>query len=145
MQAAIDITFPYLHAREAFEKKIGKFQVSCKNDWPKKDVHITCNHLWLQLMQAKMADMYTRLMACRSYLYTVARACDKGHFNNKVRTVSKIEKWWKYKFSFVLFFLGLCCNYSLCCRKCYSGCLGCHSMSRYDEILVIIYILELQW
>ena len=35
-------------------------------------------------MQAKMADMYARLMACRSYLYTVARACDKGHFNNKV-------------------------------------------------------------
>ncbi|CAB3989676.1 Isovaleryl- dehydrogenase, mitochondrial [Paramuricea clavata] len=61
MQAAIDITFPYLHAREAFDEKIGKFQ----------------------LMQAKMADMYTRLMACRSYLYTVARACDKGHFNNK--------------------------------------------------------------
>ncbi|XP_028399948.1 isovaleryl-CoA dehydrogenase, mitochondrial-like [Dendronephthya gigantea] len=61
MQAAVDITFPYLHTREAFDKKIGNFQ----------------------LMQAKMADMYTRLMACRSYLYTVARACDAGHFNNK--------------------------------------------------------------
>ncbi len=30
-------------------------------------------------MQAKMADMYTRLSACRSYVYSVARACDKGH------------------------------------------------------------------
>ncbi len=37
--------------------------------------------LWnfVQLMQAKMADMYTRLSACRSYVYSVARACDKGH------------------------------------------------------------------
>ena len=30
-----------------------------------------------------MADMYTQLSACRSYIYSVARACDKGHFNNK--------------------------------------------------------------
>lgn len=30
-------------------------------------------------MQGKMADMYTRLTACRSYLYSVARACDRGH------------------------------------------------------------------
>lgn len=31
-----------------------------------------------------MADMYTRLMACRQYVYNVARACDRGHFNAKV-------------------------------------------------------------
>lgn len=37
-----------------------------------------------QLMQGKMADMYTRLMACRQYVYNVARACDRGHFNAKV-------------------------------------------------------------
>uniref|UniRef100_A0A8C8EGK2 Isovaleryl-CoA dehydrogenase, mitochondrial n=1 Tax=Oncorhynchus tshawytscha TaxID=74940 RepID=A0A8C8EGK2_ONCTS len=35
-----------------------------------------------RLMQAKMADMYTRLAACRQYLYNVARACDKGHSNS---------------------------------------------------------------
>lgn len=35
-------------------------------------------------MQGKMADMYTRLMACRQYVYNVARACDQGHFNAKV-------------------------------------------------------------
>ena len=33
----------------------------------------------LQLLQGKMADMYTRLTACRSYMYAVARACDRGH------------------------------------------------------------------
>ena len=37
-----------------------------------------------QLVQAKMADMYTRLSACRSYVYSVARACDAGHVNTKV-------------------------------------------------------------
>lgn len=35
-----------------------------------------------------MADMYTRLSACRSYVYSVARACDAGHVNTKVRSVS---------------------------------------------------------
>lgn len=38
-----------------------------------------------QLMQGKMANMYTRLSSCRQYLYNVARACDKGHFSAKVR------------------------------------------------------------
>ena len=40
--------------------------------------------LTFQLIQAKMADMYTRLSACRSYVYSVARACDAGHVNTKV-------------------------------------------------------------
>ena len=43
--------------------------------------HVT---FYLQLVQAKMADMYTRLSACRSYVYSVARACDAGHVNTKV-------------------------------------------------------------
>lgn len=34
-------------------------------------------------MQGKMADMYTRLMACRQYVYNVARACDEGHITAK--------------------------------------------------------------
>ncbi|KAF3701185.1 Isovaleryl-CoA dehydrogenase, mitochondrial [Channa argus] len=59
MQAVLDVAIPYLHVREAFGQKIGHFQ----------------------LMQGKMADMYTRLSACRQYLYNVARACDKGHFS----------------------------------------------------------------
>ena len=44
----------------------------------------TCVSFNLQLVQAKMADMYTRLSACRSYVYSVARACDAGHVNTKV-------------------------------------------------------------
>ncbi|VDK45389.1 unnamed protein product [Anisakis simplex] len=61
MQAACDIAFDYAHQREAFGSKIGTFQ----------------------LIQAKMADMYTTLNACRSYLYNVARATDEGHLTNK--------------------------------------------------------------
>ncbi|XP_042328567.1 isovaleryl-CoA dehydrogenase, mitochondrial [Sceloporus undulatus] len=61
MQAVLDNVVPYLHVREAFGQKIGHFQ----------------------LMQGKMADIYTRLMACRQYVYNVARACDRGHFNAK--------------------------------------------------------------
>ncbi|NXY07908.1 IVD protein, partial [Pteruthius melanotis] len=61
MQAVLDHAIPYLHVREAFGQKIGHFQ----------------------LMQGKMADMYTRLMACRQYVYNVAKACDQGHFNAK--------------------------------------------------------------
>ncbi|XP_028995807.1 isovaleryl-CoA dehydrogenase, mitochondrial [Betta splendens] len=60
MQAVLDSAVPYLHVREAFGQKIGHFQ----------------------LMQGKMADMYTRLSSCRQYLYNVARACDKGHINS---------------------------------------------------------------
>ncbi|XP_070544901.1 isovaleryl-CoA dehydrogenase, mitochondrial-like [Ptychodera flava] len=57
MQAAVDIAIPYMHTRKAFGQPVGHFQ----------------------LMQAKMADMYTRLSACRSYVYNVAKACDMGH------------------------------------------------------------------
>ncbi|XP_039247956.1 isovaleryl-CoA dehydrogenase, mitochondrial-like [Styela clava] len=61
MQAVMDNAIPYLHERKQFGKRIGEFQ----------------------LMQGKIADMYTRLSACRSYVYSVARACDKDHFSNK--------------------------------------------------------------
>merc|ERR1711953_866527 len=61
MQAACDTAFAYARERKQFNTKIGEFQ----------------------LIQAKMADMYTALSSSRAYLYSVARACDKGHFNNK--------------------------------------------------------------
>ncbi|KAL4710565.1 hypothetical protein ACJJTC_008967 [Scirpophaga incertulas] len=61
MQAAIDTAFEYAHIRKQFGKPIGEFQ----------------------LLQGKMADMYTTLSACRSYLYNVAKACDDGHVNSK--------------------------------------------------------------
>lgn len=56
MQACLDITLPYVHERRQFNKPIGEFQ----------------------LIQAKIADMYTILNASRAYLYTVANACDNG-------------------------------------------------------------------
>jgi isovaleryl-CoA dehydrogenase len=56
MQACMDVTMPYLHERKQFGQAIGEFQ----------------------LMQGKLADMYTTLNACRAYVYAVARACDAG-------------------------------------------------------------------
>lgn len=56
MQACMDIVLPYVHARKQFGQAIGEFQ----------------------LMQGKLADMYAALNASRSYLYAVARACNRG-------------------------------------------------------------------
>ena len=61
MQACVDTAFPYVHEREQFGDKIGHFQ----------------------LLQGKMADMYTRLSACRLYVYAVARSCDSGSASSK--------------------------------------------------------------
>jgi isovaleryl-CoA dehydrogenase len=61
MQACLDIALPYTREREQFGQKIGGFQ----------------------LIQAKLADMYTQLNAARAYVYTVAKACDKGHVTRK--------------------------------------------------------------
>jgi isovaleryl-CoA dehydrogenase len=55
MGASLDLVLPYIHERKQFEKPIGTFQ----------------------LMQAKIADMYTEFNASRSYVYAVARACDE--------------------------------------------------------------------
>lgn len=56
MRACFDLVLPYVHQRKQFGKPIGTFE----------------------LMQAKIADMYSTMNACRSYVYAVARACDKG-------------------------------------------------------------------
>ncbi|MCC5871159.1 MAG: isovaleryl-CoA dehydrogenase [Gammaproteobacteria bacterium] len=56
MQACLELVAPYLHERQQFGQPIGSFQ----------------------LMQAKLADMYTLTNAARSYVYAVARACDSG-------------------------------------------------------------------
>ncbi|KAL3282573.1 hypothetical protein HHI36_005751 [Cryptolaemus montrouzieri] len=61
MQACCDVAFSYAHIRKQFDVRIGEFQ----------------------LIQGKMADMYTTLSACRSYLYNVARACDNKKVNSK--------------------------------------------------------------
>ena len=61
MAGAMDVVVPYIHEREQFGKPIGTFQ----------------------LMQGKVADMYTTMNACRSYVYSVARACDEGQTTRK--------------------------------------------------------------
>jgi isovaleryl-CoA dehydrogenase len=61
MQACLDLVLPYIHTRTQFNQPIGEFQ----------------------LIQAKIADMYTTLSACRSYLYAVAANCDRGEINNR--------------------------------------------------------------
>ena len=61
MQAAMDVVVPYIHERKQFDQAIGEFQ----------------------LVQGKIADMYTTLNACRAYLYTVAAACDRGETSRK--------------------------------------------------------------
>ncbi|MDE2185017.1 MAG: isovaleryl-CoA dehydrogenase [Alphaproteobacteria bacterium] len=61
MQACLDAVIPYLHDRKQFGKAIGEFQ----------------------LMQGKLADMYTELNASRAYVYAVARACDRGRTTRK--------------------------------------------------------------
>ncbi len=56
MQACIDLVVPYLHDRKQFGQPIGEFQ----------------------LMQAKLADMYTAMNSCRAYSYAVAKSCDRN-------------------------------------------------------------------
>ena len=61
MQACLDLAADYVHQREQFGKAIGEFQ----------------------LVQAKIADMYTRLSATRAYVYAVNQACDRGETTRK--------------------------------------------------------------
>ncbi|MGZ8198457.1 MAG: isovaleryl-CoA dehydrogenase [Burkholderiales bacterium] len=61
MQACLDAVLPYVHERRQFGQPIGTFQ----------------------LIQAKLADMYTTLNACKAYVYVVARACDDGRVARK--------------------------------------------------------------
>jgi len=61
MQAALDVVIPYIHDRKQFGQAIGEFQ----------------------LIQGKVADMYTAANACRAYVYAVARACDRGETTRK--------------------------------------------------------------
>ena len=61
MQSCLDVVLPYVHDRQQFGKSIGEFQ----------------------LMQGKLADMYTTLNACKAYVYAVAKACDRGETTRK--------------------------------------------------------------
>jgi isovaleryl-CoA dehydrogenase len=61
MQACMDVVLPYIHERKQFGQPIGEFQ----------------------LMQGKLADMYTTMNACKAYAYAVGRACDDGRITRK--------------------------------------------------------------
>jgi len=61
MQACLDVVLPYIHERKQFGQSIGEFQ----------------------LIQGKVADMYTILSASRAYLYSVAKSCDQGNSSRK--------------------------------------------------------------
>ncbi|MCW8890361.1 MAG: isovaleryl-CoA dehydrogenase [Sedimenticola sp.] len=61
MQACMDVVVPYIHEREQFGRPIGEFE----------------------LMQGKMADMYTTMNACKAYVYAVGKACDRGETTRK--------------------------------------------------------------
>ncbi|MGI9512040.1 MAG: isovaleryl-CoA dehydrogenase [Anderseniella sp.] len=61
MAACMDVVVPYSHERKQFGRSIGEFQ----------------------LMQGKLADMYTTMNACRAYVYSVAAACDRGETTRK--------------------------------------------------------------
>jgi isovaleryl-CoA dehydrogenase len=63
MAAALDVAIPYVHERQQFGQPIGEFQ----------------------LMQGKLADMYTTFNACRAYVYAVAAALDRGHGGTAAR------------------------------------------------------------
>ncbi len=61
MQACMDTVVPYIHERKQFDTPIGQFQ----------------------LVQGKIADMYTTMNACKAYVYAVGRACDRGETTRK--------------------------------------------------------------
>jgi isovaleryl-CoA dehydrogenase len=61
MAVCMDVVLPYVHDRQQFGQPIGEFQ----------------------LMQGKVADMYSTMMACKAYVYAVAQACDRGETTRK--------------------------------------------------------------
>jgi isovaleryl-CoA dehydrogenase len=67
MAACMDVVIPYVHERKQFGQSIGEFQ----------------------LMQGKLADMYSTMMACRAYVYAVGQACDRAKTPDDVRALRK--------------------------------------------------------
>ena len=67
MQACMDVVVPYIHDRKQFGQSIGEFQ----------------------LIQGKMADMYSTMMACKAYVYAVGQACDRAKNPEALRALRK--------------------------------------------------------
>ena len=70
MQYALEIAVPYTNVRSQFGRRIGEFE----------------------LIQGKIADMYTKFCASRAYVYSVAKSCDVGNRDNKVEASNPIFK-----------------------------------------------------
>src|SRR6266566_507721 len=67
MSACLVVGMPYVHERKQFGQPIGEFQ----------------------LMQGKIADMYSTMMACKAYVYAVGQACDRATIPEVVRALRK--------------------------------------------------------
>ena len=67
MQACMDVVVPYIHDRKQFGQAIGEFQ----------------------LMQGKIADMYSTMMACKAYVYAVGQACERAGSPDAIRALRK--------------------------------------------------------
>ena len=67
MQACMDVVVPYVHERQQFGQAIGEFQ----------------------LMQGKLADMYSTMMACKAYVYAEGQACDRATTPDAARALRK--------------------------------------------------------
>lgn len=83
MQAAFDHAVEYIHEREQFGQPVGTFQLM-----QGKYLLFDANGFLLTSTPAKIADMYTKLNASRSYVYAVARACDEGKVSRRVSYLS---------------------------------------------------------
>ncbi|RCS58721.1 isovaleryl-CoA dehydrogenase [Parvibium lacunae] len=70
MAACMDVVLPYVHSREQFGQAIGEFQ----------------------LIQGKLADMYTTQMACSAYVYQVGKACDKAASSGQPAVLRRLRK-----------------------------------------------------
>ena len=79
MQAAFDFAVEYVHDRKQFGRPVGTFQLmqGMSNGYYQND-------MTRSILVGKIADMYTKLNASRSYVYAVARACDQGRISRKV-------------------------------------------------------------
>lgn len=83
MQAAFDYAVEYIHDRKQFGQPVGTFQLMQGR---------VLNRLFSLILNsavAKIADMYTKLNASRSYVYSVARACDRGRVSRRVSNGKK--------------------------------------------------------
>lgn len=120
MQAAFDYAVEYIHDRKQFGQPVGTFQMMQGEFIAIGFVLISL----LTLFVAKIADMYTKLNASRSYVYSVARACDRGTISRRVGP----RPTFYYVTMLIICLLGLCWCDIIFDRESRRGCSGRHAM-----------------